>query len=374
MAALFAWQALTVRFNYNGNWTALYQMGDLTPLPEPLQHGGYFWTHHPGYEGEEARVVAHDPFNRQGWAIYLDDAEMRYTRWLMPVTAYALALGRPERIDRAYLASFLLFSGLGTFALVFEFGLAGLIFAVLPATLISMDRLTVNVSLAALAALAVVTWRRKAWFLFAPALALAPLAHPQGWTLTAAAFLASLRWKRPSGMILAAACAVPGLLVLAAAQRTVPSERILIDAFFDWATVWAAAASLEAWVRVVFSRFTHFGGPPLIVIMQLLDAATLAALAFIGLWTIRRFRARSGRLERWAAMLCVIPGALVDAEHHLAEPFMWLNQATPLLLLHWIDTPCHLRAVRWAPVAICSIRVGYQFGYQVLGVLQGLLG
>jgi hypothetical protein len=299
---------------------------------------------------------------------------MRYTRWLMPALASALALGRPERVDQAYLASFLLFSGLGTFALVFEFGLPGLVFAVLPATLISMDRLTVNVSIAALTALAVVAWRRKAWFLFTLALALAPVAHPQGWTLIAAAFLASLRWKRPSGMILAAAAAVPGLLLLAAAQRTVRTERIFIDAFFDWATVWAAAASLEAWFRVVFSRFTSFGGPPLIVIMQVLDAATLAAMAFIGLWTIRRFRARSGRLERWAAMLCVFPGAFVDAEHHLAEPFMWLNYATPLLLLHWIDTPRHLRAVRWAPVAICSIRVGYQFGYQVLGVLKGLLG
>ena len=108
--------------------------------------------------------------------------------------------------------------------------------------------------------------------------------------------------------------------------------------------------------------------------MHLLDKATLLTLTAVAVWTVWRFKARTGRWERWTAFLLVIPSILIDPEHHLAEPFMWLNYASPLLLLHWADTPRHWRIVRWAPLAICSLRTVYQFGFQILGVLRGLTG
>ncbi len=365
------WQALTVRYNYGGNWTALFQMGDKTPLPDELKPGAYVWKNYAGYEGEEARVVAHDPLNRRGWGRYLDEPELRYTRWLMPALAHLAGGGRLERTDAAYLGVFLFFAALGAYAMVLAFGWAGLCFAILPATLISMDRMTVNVSLAALVACALAAGKRRAWPWFWAAVALAPAAHPQGWALPAAAFFAGLRWKRWFQMAAAVVAGLPGLGVLALAQHMAGQERMLIEAVLDWATPWMVIQSLGAMLH----KFTEAlpGGGLLIQVMGIWDKVTLATLAAVAIWTVWRFRARSGRWERWACVLLVIPGGLIDAEHHLAEPFMWLNYGSPLLLLHWADTPRAMWFVRWAPLVICGFRVGYQFGYQVLGVLRGIV-
>jgi hypothetical protein len=370
-ACLFGWQALTVRYNYGGNWTALFQMGDLTPLPEELKPGAYVWRDHAGYEGEEARVVAHDPLNRRGWASYLDEPEERYTRWLMPALAHLVGGGRVERTDAAYLGVFLFFTALGTYSMVVGFGWAGLCFAILPSTLIAMDRMTVNVSLAALLACALAAGKLRARLWFWAAVALAPVAHPQGWTLPAAVFLTGLRWKRWWEMACAGAACVPGFAVLAAAQHMADQGRMPIEAVLDWATPWMAVESGMAILQKSTGAIPT--GGPLILAMGILDKATLAALAGVAAWTFWRFRARSGRWERWTCMLLVIPGALIDAEHHLAEPFMWLNYGSPLLLMHWADTPRAMWFVRWAPLVTCGLRVGYQFGYQVLGVLRGIV-
>ena len=90
-------------------------MGDLTPLPDELKQGAYLWKGHAGYEGEESRVVAHDPLNARGWAEFLDIPEVRYTRWLMPAVAHVMGLGKREWIDRGYYTAFLLFAGRGRF-------------------------------------------------------------------------------------------------------------------------------------------------------------------------------------------------------------------------------------------------------------------
>lgn len=370
-ACLFIWQTLTVRYNYGGNWTALFQMGELTTLPEELLEGSHLWRNHAGYEGEEARVVAHDPLNRRGWSRYLDDPELRYTRWLMPAMANLLGGGRRGSVDKAYLAAFLFFTALGTYSLMSACGWPGLCFGLLPATLISMDRMTVNVSLAALIACALAARRKHSWPWFWVTVALAPVAHPQGWALPAAALFTGLRWKRWSQVAFAAAACAPGLAMLAVAQHMAGQRRMLIEAVLDWATPWMAFDSFVKITEKVFSPFLQ--GGPLLLFMGILDKTTLVALLAVAAWTLWRFRASSGRWERWACVLLVIPGGLIDAEHHLAEPFMWLNYGTPLLLLHWADTPKSMWLWRWAPLAVCSLRVGYQFGYQVLGVLRGIV-
>jgi hypothetical protein len=292
----------------------------------------------------------------------------------MPALAHAIGLGRTEWIDRGCVVAFLLFAGVGTFALVLEFGWAGLAFAFLPSTLIAMDRMTINVSLAALTAVALVARRRRAWTWFWPAVALAPVAHPQGWVLPVAAFLVCMRWKDWRGMVLATASLVPGLVLLTSVQRFLGQNRLVIDAIMDWLAPWSLLASIEALWTKVATAWTHEWRGPLLALMHWLDNAALLAIGLVAIWTVWRFKARTGRWERWALFLLVVPGSLVDAEHHLAEPFMWLNHATPLVLLHWADTPRDWRIVRWAPLAICSLRTLYQFGFQVLGVLRGLTG
>lgn len=89
---------------------------------------------------------------------YVDDARLRYRRILVPLAAYIFAAGPSNRIDQTYEIVFLLSVALGTYwssLFAGRAGLApawGLLFLLLPAIPISMDRLVVDSGLAALTA------------------------------------------------------------------------------------------------------------------------------------------------------------------------------------------------------------------------------
>ena len=88
----------------------------------------------------------------------MDDPALRYRRILVPMLAWALALGRDSGIHAAYFATILGFVFLGVYWLARAMELGGrhpawgLMFALTPAALVSMDRMTVDVALAAFAA------------------------------------------------------------------------------------------------------------------------------------------------------------------------------------------------------------------------------
>ena len=158
LAALLVllWQTLAVQFRYGGNWTALFCTGDVVPAPPELRAKTYLFKGSDGYDGQFYRYVAHDPFFQRGAWKYMDIPEHRYRRILVPGLAWLLACGQPRFIDSAYVLSVLLFVFLGAYWLsryaLFHAQHAawGVGFAFVPATLISMDRMTVDVSLAAL--------------------------------------------------------------------------------------------------------------------------------------------------------------------------------------------------------------------------------
>ena len=83
---------------------------------------------------------------------------LRYRRILVPALAWALALGRDSAIHAAYLAVILGFVFLGVYWLARAIESRGrhpawgLMFVIMPASLVSMDRMTVDVALAALTA------------------------------------------------------------------------------------------------------------------------------------------------------------------------------------------------------------------------------
>ncbi|HEY1342895.1 MAG TPA: hypothetical protein VGF59_35575, partial [Bryobacteraceae bacterium] len=150
-AALFGWQFATVHANYQGNWTALFCIGGNFHRPPELNHGVYVFPDSPGYDGQWYRAVAHDPWMRAGLWRFVDMPE-RCQRILLPATAWLMAFGRPEWVDRTYILAVLFFLFAGVW-ITSEWSAYqkrspwwGLAFAVLPGTLITMDRMTVDVA------------------------------------------------------------------------------------------------------------------------------------------------------------------------------------------------------------------------------------
>ncbi|MGQ9635177.1 MAG: hypothetical protein ACUVXB_13140 [Bryobacteraceae bacterium] len=189
----FVWQALAVRYIYGGNWTGLFCIGDRQKLPvELLGEKLYTFPDSYGYDGQFYHYIAHDPLARSELPEYIDAPRMRYGRILIPAAAWLLAAGQPGWIDEAYFAIVLLFLFMGSACaacLAERHGKSpvwGLLFLLTPAALVSMDRMTIDVSLLAIcaAAAAFFPMRRQwdEWLI----LAAAPLARETGLALTAA--------------------------------------------------------------------------------------------------------------------------------------------------------------------------------------------
>ncbi len=214
LALLLLWQFLTVHYNRDGNWTALFLTGQKYPMPPELAPGTYLFPG-LGFDGEMYRTVAHDPFLQRGYVRYVDVPTDRYRRILIPAMAYLLAAGRQPWIDRSYVAVIALFVLAGAYWLSRWAVLAGahpawaLAFLLAPATLISADRMTVDVALAAFTVACAVYWKTgSAWKLFA-VLLLACLVRDTGLLLVAGVCLFELLQRRFARFALWASAALP---------------------------------------------------------------------------------------------------------------------------------------------------------------------
>jgi hypothetical protein len=148
---------MVVHFNYGGNWTALFLIGSRTPFPAAIAPEKlYIFSNNSGYDGQSFHVTAHDPFMRRFTPAQAEIAPFRYARILVPALAWMLAFGRDSLVDGAYFLVILGFVFLGAYWLAMFAARAslhpawGLAFLLSPATLTSVDRMTVDVALAAL--------------------------------------------------------------------------------------------------------------------------------------------------------------------------------------------------------------------------------
>ncbi len=189
LALAAAWLTLTVHCNDGGNWTALYYTGGQSTVPPQLVDEDVFqFRGMSGYDGMFYHYVAHDPLMHRGFARYVDNVRLRWRRILVPGLASILAFGSDDYVDSLYFAVVLGFLWLGCFWLgryCERNGLPaalGIAFAVLPPAMVSLDRMTVDISLAALCIGAAVVEGPWLYVL----LAAAPLARETGLILIAA--------------------------------------------------------------------------------------------------------------------------------------------------------------------------------------------
>jgi hypothetical protein len=109
-----------------------------------------------GFDGQYYRIIAHDPFLTREFTRHIDQPITRYRRILVPLLAYAVALGKQSYVDVGFRGVVLLFLGLGVYwlgryvALFGRSSLWGFAFFLAPGTLAGLERASIDAVLAAI--------------------------------------------------------------------------------------------------------------------------------------------------------------------------------------------------------------------------------
>jgi hypothetical protein len=369
MLLALSWQWLTVQFNAAGNWTVLYHTGERSTLPPQLAVEDIRQIpESSGYDGQFYHYIAHDPFLTRGLQAYVDNPRLRWRRILLPGLAWLLAFGSDDFVDSVYFGLVLASVFAGAYwlsAVALDHGKPawlGLLFLAVPATVVSLDRMTVDGTLVALAlgVLYVAPQPRSAglWIL----LASTPLVRETGVLLVLAFALhcaAQKHWRRAAFSV--ASLAPFALWTLYVHSKTAADQ-----------TTWTAVIPFAG----LLTRTLH----PVqysIESVWLQWAAVFDYLALLGLWLaiVLALRLSASRLTSWAAWSFVALAAVLTKLDIWADAYAFGRTLSPLLVFLAVDglsRPWRGLVVSVLPIAMMLPRILLQFSPQWKGVLHGL--
>jgi hypothetical protein len=322
-----------------------------------------------GWDGQMYHYMAHDPLFRQGLDRYVDAPRLRYRRILVPGLAYLLSLGRPTLVDSAYRAVILFFFFAGAYwSAVFVRSrgrppIWGALFFFIPATLVSLDRLAIDVALAAFCVAFVVYTNPEgtSWKLFA-VLTLAALSRETGILLSLAWLIwlaGRSQWRRVAIFSFALLPVIAWYIFVS--RRTVPMGFALDPPF---------AGMLDRVIHAVPYRG--------MAVVNVITATALDYVALAGLGTAfllsllvarRRFDPSTVAMVLFTAL-----GIFVWRRNDWLEVYDYGRIFSPLLILLAAESLRHGHKRYFAPALLILPRVGLQFGPQLVGVALGLFG
>ena len=367
LAAVLA-QTAVVRFNYVGNGTALFRHGLEFPPPAAVVAAHPQLVIFPpgaGYDGQFYHSMAHDPFFRAGSERSMDDARLRYRRILGPLAAWILSAGQGRFVDAAYdlVLAGAVFLGVwssGACARICSRTAAwGAAFALIPATAISLDRMTPDVVLAALtAALALAVQADRRGLALVVSMT-APLVRETGW-LVLLAYGASLvlqrQWRRAGLVILAG---LPALAWYAYVHWRLPAQPYPLLAV-PLSGMWTAAMHPPADTAVL---------APAMRVAGLLALAGMLA-AFV--WAVVLWRRDPRGALPIAGLLFAALGLLVQRPDHWIAAHDYGRVYSPLFVLLALDALTRGTAWPLLPVALVWPRLALEMRGEALGVLRGI--
>lgn len=369
--AALAGQALTVRYNYGGDWSGLFATGAQVALPPELAFEQvYRFRNDPGYDGQFYHLIAHDAFFLNGYQKHVDNPRLRWRRILIPGLAYVLALGEAEYVDFNLIGVNLAFVVLGAYWLsryVAHYGFHpgwGLLFPLTPAVLVSLDRSTVDTALAALAVgFGLYGAAAPSWLIY-PVLAAAPLARETGVVLTGAWCLHRLLQRDWRGAAAGALAALPALAWVAFVHSRTAADHTV------FASPWPLAGLLSRTLHP-FQYSTHTA--------WLLKAALLDYLAVLGVWAALALalrllkKGKPGPLEIAVWLFAGIFVLFLQQPQAWAETYAFGRTMSPLLIC--LALLAVARRFYWnlVPLAMALPRVLFQLGPQWKGILRGIL-
>ncbi len=358
-----------MRYSYAGNWTGLYCAGSAFKDPSPALHENvYRLPNSSGYDGQFYHLIAHDPFFRRDLASYIDSPRYRYGRILVPGLAYVLAVGQDSLVDPAYIGIIWLsvFAGsywLGRYAALRGYSAWwGLAFAAVPAVLISIDRLTVDVALAALCAgFALYTAERADGKLYA-VLALVGLSRETGLLLVAAwcIWLAGERRWRHSAIF--ATAVIPTICWILFVRQHTPAD--------PFETV--SPALFAGIVRRFLHPFPYTFGGPVRLLAIALDYLALLGVAVSLFWAIGRACVRTWSPITIALYLNALLAISLSTPAAWDEVTAFGRALTPLLMLAAFDGITAGTVVPACCMLALDPRIGLQVGGQILNVVRGV--
>jgi hypothetical protein len=360
------WQAATVHRNYQGNWTALFCVGGLTHYPDLPGENIYRFAGSHGFDGQFYYLIAHDPSPSGALASAIDTPDLRYERILVPLLAYIAALGNPRAIAFSYAAVNLVFLFLGSWWIARTVALHGatpawaLAFLLIPAVPISLDRMTVDLALVALAAGAFYFWETHQLKKLFATLALMCLTRDTGAIVVlafVAFFLARRKWK-PAAAALAAAIPFALWFGYVLALHPLRSRPWLPIHPFVW-----------TWNFLIHPPPYAFS-PSINFAIHLLDLAAFAGLS-LGV-AAAVFEARDKTLSPARVgnlFFCVLAVYLLSLDEW-THVYDFGRVLSPLMLNLLV---CGIVSRRWwflAAPCLITLRVAAQMAPQILGVLK----
>jgi energy-converting hydrogenase Eha subunit C len=376
LGLLLLWQFLTVHYVRGGNWTALFLTGADSGIPPDLSPGTYKFPG-PGYDGEMYRYVAHDLFMQRGYLKYVDGPAQRYHRILVPALAYLLVAGHQQWIDASYIGVIAIFVLLGAYwfsrwaASVGRHPAWALGFLLVPATLISMDRMTVDVALAAFTVAFAFYWRTEAWTKLFVVLVLACLVRETGVFLAGGCCLVELISRRWVRAVIWASTALPALVWYLFVRRLLPEKT-----HFGVPT-WVAH-KLGAGI---FHKILHPPDYPLSGLLDTFarwgDVFSLTAIVLGSLLAILLLRVRPFNPLAIAAVMFAALVFVLTASGYWNDVNGYARVFSPLLLLVALGSTVEQSDVPWwtglVPAILVDLRLSMEFASAAGDVVRGLL-
>ena len=384
--AALTWQAAAVHFNYRGNWTALFCIGEKSSMPPDLQSGAWIFPDSKGYDGQYYRVVAHDPWMREGLSRFVDSTS-RYRRILLPAAAWLLAFGQPLWVDRAYILLVLVSLFAGTWFTAMWVAVQnrsewwGLGFLLLPGVVITLNRMTVDITEYACLAAALYFWRRKSWIGCWIAGAAAFLTRDLGLIVIASLVGMCLLQRFWTRAAVFAASALPALLWNFHVAQTIVGDDAAISRSVHLIPSWAFQTRIIGiGPFLAILRPPAYPLPPWIAIAtQWLDRISIAAV-IMGVCMAAALAA-SAAIKRHPftleLLLCALYATLflmVTSRGFWIDPYSYPRAFSPLVgLIAWRGV-LNRRAWFALPWLGLLLRAGWQLGPQAIGILQGIAG
>jgi hypothetical protein len=240
----------------------------------------------------------------------------------------------------------------------------GLLFLVLPATMVSVDRLVTDGALAALAVAFVLYSKRPCWQLFL-VLAAATLTRETGFLLLAG-YCGHLLFRRRWAMTaLFALTAVPAALWYGYVQlHSVPDHYLAQSSRLPLSELFGA----------MLHPMLYPAGVPLVPLVHAADVLALAGMLVAFALAILLVVARGcSRPECLVALLFALMGIFLQRSDVWGNVYSFGRVWTPLLIFLAVQA-VRRRSVVWLlPWAMTLPRVALQLAPQVLGVIKAAL-
>ncbi len=369
-AFVFLWQFLTVHSNYQGRWSALFCTGaeNIQP-PELSGENIYLFPATKGYDGQMYHYIAHDPSMARGFDRYVDAPRVRYRRILIPFAAHLLALGQDDRIDTAFrtVMLFTVFCGgywMSAFCAAAGFSeWLGFTFLLIPATLVSIDRLTVDAALVALCiAFALYIEKDSPWRLFI-VLLVAPLVRDTGLLLLAGYVIALVFQRRLRAALVFCLAALPTLFWYAYVQLQTATENV----------TGFSRIPFQGLAQRLVTPYKYPFGALVSGVSTLLDYAALIGIILAVALAVRLFWQRRFGPVECSVYVFTLFAAFIFSPGAWEEVYAFGRTLSPLLLLLGLYGLPKRNWIYLLPIVLVIPRTAIQFAPQVSGVLRGLL-